>query len=144
MSGPDPDVAELVGAAAGPATASGLKGAARGSRVCEGVRSRRLELTGEKVRPAGPVRPRSGLLIQPGKEDEAHGSSTAEASALGSTAGATPPNAAPPSVLSSTQSSDSAGGGCGLSGTGALTSGRTSRGGALTQGEESNEGGRSA
>lgn len=103
--------------------------------MCEGVRSRRFELTGEKFRPAGPVRPRSGLFIQPGKE-EAHVSSTEGASALAST---------PPSALSSPQSKDSAAGGCGLSGTDTLASvGETSELAALTQGEETNDGGRSA
>lgn len=104
--------------------------------MCEGVRSRRFELTGEKFRPAGPVRPRSGLFIQPGKE-EAHVSITEGASVLASTI--------PPSALSSPQSKDSAAGGCGLSGTDTLTSvGETSELAALMQGEETNDGGRSA
>lgn len=122
--------------AAAPAAASGLKGAARGSRVCEGVRSLRFELTGEKFRPAGPVGPLSGLFIQPGKE-EAHVSADEEGSLL--------PSTTPPSVLSSPQSTESATGGCGLSGTDTLASaGSPSELGALMQGEETNEGGRSA
>lgn len=144
MSCTDPGVADPAAAAtpAAATAASGLKGAARGSSVWEGVRSRKLELTGEKFRPAGPVRPRSGLLIQPGKE-EAHDSSAAEASALPSATAADA--AAPTSVRSSAQSSESVAGGCGLSGTSDLASvGKTSGGGALTQGEESNDGGRSA
>lgn len=146
MSGTDADVADPAApAAATPVTAtaaSGLKGAARGSSVWEGVRSRKLELTGEKFRPAGPVRPRSGLLIQPGN-GEAPGSRVAEASAPASTTAGDAVGG--PSLRSSAQSTESEGGGCGLSGTSALASiGKTSWGGALTQGEESNDGGRSA
>lgn len=122
--------------AAAPDAASGLKGATRGSRVCEGVRSLKFEFTGEKFRPAGPVGPLSGLFIQPGKE-EAHVSADEEASLLLSTP--------PPSARSSAQSTDSAAGGCGLSGTDTLASvGSPSELGALTHGEETNEGGRSA
>lgn len=125
-----------MGPAAAPAAASGLKGAARGSRVCEGVRSLKFELTGEKFRPAGPVGPLSGLFIQPGKE-EAHVSADEEASLL--------PSKTPPSARSSPQSTDSVTGGCGLSGTDNLVSaGTPSELGALTHGEETNEGGRSA
>lgn len=130
----DPDPAAVPAAA--PAAASGLKGAARGSRVCEGVRSLRLELTGEKFRPAGPVKPLSGLFIQPGNGD-AHVSADEETSRLVSRTA--------PSALSSPQSTDSAGGGWGLSGTGTLASGRDpSELVTLTQGEETNVGGRSA
>lgn len=104
--------------------------------MCEGVRSLKFELTGEKFRPAGPVKPLSGLFIQPGKE-EAHVSADEEASP--------PPSTTPPSALSSPQSKVSAAGGCGLSGTDTLASvGSPSELGALTQGEETNEGGRSA
>lgn len=130
--------AATVGPAAAPAAASGLNGATRGSRVCEGVRSLKFELTGEKFRPAGPVGPRSGLFIQPGKE-EAHVSADEEAS-LPSAATTTTP-----STRSSPQSTGSAAAGCGLSGTETLGSaGRPSVLGALMQGEETNEGGRSA
>lgn len=124
--------------AAEPAAASGLKGAARGSRVCEGVRSLKFELTGEKFRPAGPVKPLSGLFIQLGNE-EAHVSAHADVS--------TQASKSPPSALSSTQSKDSAAGGWGLSGTGqdTLASVKSpSELGTLTQGEVTNEGGRSA
>lgn len=125
-----------MGPAAVPAAASGLKGAVRGSRVCEGVRSLKFELTGEKFRPAGPVGPLSGLLIQPGKE-EAHVSVDEEASLL--------PSTTPPSALSSTHSTDSTAGGCGLSGTDTFVSvWSPSELGALMHGEETNEGGRSA
>lgn len=104
--------------------------------MCEGVRSRKFELTGEKFRPAGPVGPLSGLFIQPGKE-EAHVSADEEASLL--------PSTAPTSALSSPQSTDSTAEGCGLSGTDTLASvGRTSELGTLMHGEETNEGGRSA
>lgn len=103
--------------------------------MCEGVRSLKFELTGEKFRPAGPVRPLSGLLIQPGNE-EAHVSADEEASPVAS---------ATPSALSSTQSKDSAAGACGLSGTDTLASvGSPSEQGALIQGDATNEGGRSA
>lgn len=104
--------------------------------MCEGVRSLRLELTGEKFRPAGPVRPLSGLFIQPGNE-EAHVSADEDASRLVSRT--------PPSPLSSPQSMDSAGGGWGLSGTDTLASVRgASELLTLTEGEEPNVGGRSA
>lgn len=107
--------------------------------MCEGVRSLRFELTGEKFRPAGPVGPLSGLFIQPGKE-EAHVSADEEASLL--------PSTTAPSARSSPQSIGSAAaaaGGCGLSGTVAVASvGGPSELGALTHGEETNEGGRSA
>lgn len=104
--------------------------------MCEGVRSLRLELTGEKFRPAGPVKPRSGLFIQPGNE-EAHVSADEETSRLASRT--------PPSALSSPPSKDSAAGGWGLSGTNALASvWDPSRLVTLTQGEETNVGGRSA
>lgn len=103
--------------------------------MCEGVRSRRFELTGEKFRPAGPVGPLSGLFIHPGNE-EAHVSADDDASLL--------PSASPPSDLSSPKSKDSAGG-WGLPGTDTLVSvERPSELGILTQGEETNEGGRSA
>lgn len=104
--------------------------------MCEGVRSLRFELTGEKFRPAGPVKPLSGLFIQPGNE-EAHVSADEDTSRLVSRT--------PPSALSSPQSIDSAGGGWGLSGTEALASVRDpSELVTLTEGEETNVGGRSA
>lgn len=104
--------------------------------MCEGVRSLKFELTGEKFRPAGPVKPLSGLFIQPGNE-EAHVSADEETSRLVSRS--------PPSALSSPQSIDSAGGGWGLSGTDTLASARDpSELLTLTQGEETNVGGRSA
>lgn len=130
------DPAPAADPAAATAAASGLKGAARGSRVCEGVRSLRFELTGEKFRPAGPVKPLSGLFIQPGNE-EAHDSADEETSRLASKT--------PPSALSSPQSKVSAAGGWGLSGTDTLASvGDPSELVTLTQGEVTNVGGRSA
>lgn len=104
--------------------------------MCDGVRSLKFELTGEKFRPAGPVGPLSGLFIQLGKE-EAHVSADDGASL--------PLSTTPPSARSSPQSTESAAGGCGLSGTDTLVSaGSPSELGALTHGEETNEGGRSA
>lgn len=103
--------------------------------MCDGVRSLKFELTGEKFRPAGPVGPLSGLFIQPGKE-EAH---------VSADEGSLPLSTTPPSARSSPQSTESAAGGCGLSGTDTLASvGSPSEVGALTHGEETNEGGRSA
>lgn len=100
------------------------------------MRSRKFELTGEKFRPAGPVRPLSGLFIQPEKE-EVQVSADEGASLV--------PSAGPPSVLSSPQSAGSGAGSCGLSGTETLTSEESpSEMGGRTHGEETSEGGRSA
>lgn len=100
------------------------------------MRSLKFELTGEKFRPAGPVKPLSGLFIQP-ENEEAHVSADEETSRLLSRT--------PPSALSSPQSMDSAGGGWGLSGTDTLASARDpSELVTLTQGEGTNVGGRSA
>lgn len=105
--------------------------------MCEGVRSLRLELTGEKFRPAGPVKPLSGLLIQPGNEEAHVSAGEEETSRLVSRS--------PPSPRSSPQSIGSAGGGWGLSGTDAFASGRgPSEALTLTQGEGASVGGRSA
>lgn len=97
------------------------------------MRSLKFELTGEKFRPAGPVGPLSGLLIHPEYED-AHVSTLTEVSLAVSRI--------PPSVLSSSESTNSLDGSCGLSEADTLTSVESpSELGALTQGEETNDGG---
>ena len=110
-----------------------------GCRGGEGVRALRWELRGEKDSPRGAwAGPFSGLFFQGGYE-EGDGSAEDEASLLASAPG--PGSAA----SSSPQSWTSTAGASGLRGAaGALVSwGGVSELGALTQGEESSEGGRS-
>lgn len=137
-------VPTLAAAGLGPgiaAEASCLK--APISSVCEGVRSRRLELTGEKERGPLPPPPRSGLFIQGGKAE-------AEAGASGVGRGSPVPSApesAPSSVDAAAGSWASEEGLCEPDGFWSweaeegMASGRTTMG--RTVGDESNDGARS-